>query len=63
MIETVLAVDIGTTSLKAALVTAEGEVIAFNKSSFSAPQNRFVAEAWLWALKGSVDKILKTVND
>ena len=63
MIETVLAVDIGTTSLKAALVTAEGEVVAFNKSSFSAPQNRFVAEAWLWALKGSVDKIFKTVND
>ena len=62
MIETVLAVDIGTTSLKAALVTASGDVVAFNKSSFAAPQNRFVAEAWLWALKGSVDKIFKTIG-
>ena len=62
MIETVLAVDIGTTSLKAALVTASGDVVAFNKSSFAAPQNRFVAEAWLWALKGSVDKIFKAIG-
>lgn len=62
MIETVLAVDIGTTSLKAALVTATGDVVAFNKASFAAPQNRFVAEAWLWALKGSVDKIFKIIG-
>ena len=62
MIETVLAVDIGTTSLKAALVTDSGDVVAFHKSSFAAPQNRFVAEAWLWALKGSVDKIFKTIG-
>ena len=62
MIETVLAVDIGTTSLKAALVTASGDVVAFNKASFAAPQNRFVAEAWLWALKGSVDKIFKAIG-
>ncbi len=61
MIEAVLAVDIGTTSLKAALVTAIGDVVAFNKASFSAPQNRFVAEGWLWALKSSTDKILKNL--
>ncbi|MBO4858294.1 MAG: hypothetical protein J5527_07255 [Treponema sp.] len=61
MTEAVLAVDIGTTSLKAALVSATGDVVAFNKASFSAPQNRFVAEGWLWALKSSTDKILKNL--
>lgn len=62
MIETVLSVDIGTTSLKTALVTADGEVLSFYKSSYSAPQNRFVAEGWLWALKGSIEKLIKSVQ-
>lgn len=62
MIETVLSVDIGTTSLKAALITAEGEVLSFYKSSYSAPQNRFVAEGWLWSLKSSIEKLLKSVE-
>lgn len=60
MIEAVLAVDIGTTSLKAGLVTAEGEVVSFYKSTFSAPQNRFIAEAWFWSLKACVDKLDKS---
>ena len=37
MIETVLAVDIGTTSLKAGLISENGEVVSFYKTSFSAP--------------------------
>lgn len=60
MTEAVLSVDIGTTSLKAGLISAEGEVLSFYKTSFAAPQNRFVAEAWFWALKGAVDKLDKS---
>ena len=63
MIETVLAVDIGTTSLKAGLISENGEVVSFYKTSFSAPQNRFIAEAWFWALKSAVSKLLSAAPD
>lgn len=53
----VLSVDIGTTSLKAGLITAEGEVVFVYTENYSAPENRFVAESWIWALKSAVDKI------
>lgn len=59
MTEAVIAVDIGTTSLKAGLITAGGEVVSFYKASFSAPQSRFVAESWLWALKVAIGKLHK----
>ncbi len=53
----VLAVDIGTTALKAGLITKQGEVISMTSVSYSAPENRFVAEGWIWALKAAVDKL------
>ena len=46
MSDTILCVDIGTTSLKAALVTASGEVVSFSSVSIEAPQDRFVACSW-----------------
>lgn len=54
----VLSVDIGTTSLKAGIITADGEVVFVCTELYSAPDNRFVAESWLWALKAAVEKIL-----
>lgn len=51
MIETVLCIDIGTTSLKAGLITATGEVVSISTKKFSDPQNRFIATKWLPALK------------
>lgn len=63
MIETVLAVDIGTTSLKAGLISENGEVVSFYKTSFSAPQNRFIAEAWFWALKSAVSKLTTSADE
>lgn len=38
--------DIGTTSLKAALITAKGEVVAFSSLAFEEPHDRFVATSW-----------------
>ena len=53
----VLAVDIGTTALKAGLITKEGEVLSMCSVPYSAPENRFVAEGWIWALKAAADKL------
>lgn len=46
MIETVLCVDIGTTSLKAALIAADGEVVSFSSAPIPYPQDKYVAESW-----------------
>ena len=59
----VLAVDIGTTALKAGLITKEGEVLAMTSIAYSAPENRFVAEGWIWALKAAVDKLKSAVPE
>ena len=46
MTDVVLCVDIGTTSLKAALVTAEGGVVSFCSIPIEEPHDRFVACSW-----------------
>lgn len=51
MTEYVLSVDIGTTSLKAGVISAEGEVVFVCKKSFFDKNSRFVAVKWLQALK------------
>ena len=57
MSDCVLAVDVGSTSLKAGLIERDGTVAAMCSVPYSAPENRFVAEGWIWALKGAVDKL------
>ena len=57
MKDVVLAVDIGTSSLKAGLICQDGSVDAMTTIAYSAPENRFVAEGWIWALKAAVDKL------
>ena len=57
MKDVVLAVDIGTSSLKAGLICQDGSVAAMTTVAYSAPENRFVAEGWIWALKAAVDKL------
>ena len=57
MAECVLAVDVGSTSLKAGLIERDGTVAAMCSVPYSAPENRFVAEGWIWALKSAVDKL------
>lgn len=46
MIETVLCVDIGTTSLKAALISADGEVVSFSTAPVPNPEDSYVANTW-----------------
>ncbi len=58
MAECILAADIGSTALKAGLIAKDGKVIAMCSVPYSAPENRFVAEGWIWALKGAVDKLM-----
>ena len=53
--------DIGTTSLKAALITALGEVVSFCSVAFEDPHDRFVACSWydafLRAVSGLADGV------
>ncbi|MBO4630073.1 MAG: hypothetical protein J5687_09000 [Treponema sp.] len=63
MKDVVLAVDIGTSSLKAGLICQDGTVIAMTSVPYSAPENRFVAEGWIWALKAAVDKLKSAVPE
>ncbi len=49
--------DIGTTSLKAALVTAEGEVVSFCSLPFEEPHDRFVAASWYACFVEAVRKL------
>lgn len=57
MLKTVLCVDIGTTSLKAGLFTADGEAVFLCRKSFSEPDDRYVANQWLKTLASAVEKM------
>lgn len=54
MTEYVLSVDIGTTSLKAGVISDTGEVVFVCKKSFFDKNSRFVAVKWLQALKSCI---------
>ena len=60
--KTVLSVDIGTTSLKAALIDAEGNVKAFAKESFEKPDERYIAKKWFSALCSASKKLIDTAG-
>jgi len=62
MFGTVLCVDIGTTSLKAGLVTEVGEVVFLFRKSFSDPDDRFVANQWYGVLKDCICEIKNKTN-
>lgn len=62
MIETVLCVDIGTTSLKAGLITADGEVVSFSSSKFGSSEDRFIAGKWILSLKAALSEILSKID-
>lgn len=57
MIETVLCVDIGTTSLKAGLITADGEVVSISTQRFSDHESRFIANRWIFSLRSAIQKL------
>ncbi len=51
--------DIGTTSLKAALITAKGEVVAFCSIPFEEPHDRFVATSWYDVFMRAKDEVTR----
>ena len=57
MLDVVLCVDIGTTSLKAAFITAKGEVLSFCSLPFEDSQNEFAASSWLGAFVKAVHEL------
>lgn len=57
MIQTVLTVDIGTTSLKAGLVSAAGEVVSSTSYKFKKADDRYIAKQWFHALQIAIDKM------
>lgn len=59
MIDCVLSVDIGTTSLKAGFISADGEVVSFYRQSILFCDGQFVARQWKKALRKAVRKMLR----
>ncbi len=55
--------DIGTTSLKAALITAKGEVVAFSSLAFEEPHDRFVATSWYNAFLQAKEEVTRGLED
>ena len=55
--KTVLCADIGTTSLKAGLFTADGEAVFLCRKSFPEPDDRYVARVWMDALTAALRKL------
>lgn len=49
-----LCIDIGTSSLKAALVSEKGQVLSFSRVSFNSTQKDKIAAQWILALKKAV---------
>lgn len=62
MTETVLCVDIGTTSLKAALVTAEGGVVSFCSVPVKASQSKYAACSWYGTFLSAVRKLASDIK-
>ena len=58
----VLCVDIGTTSLKAALVTAVGEVVSFCSLPFEDPHDRFIACSWYGTFLRALGELCRGVD-
>ena len=52
-----LCADIGTTSLKAALIDERGNVLSYSRRRFSGSNPEFLAKEWLPALKSAMDEI------
>ena len=61
--KTVLSADIGTTSLKAALIDAAGNVKAFAKETFERPDERYIAQKWFPALCSAAKKLINEVGE
>ncbi len=63
MQKTVLCVDIGTTSLKAAVISKEGHQIAFSQKSFENPDSRYISRDWITQLQNCIEEIKPLIKE
>ena len=59
----ILCADIGTTSLKIALISEHGEVVSFCKRPFNSEKNDYIANQWLQAFTGGSTECIKNAPD
>lgn len=59
----ILSADIGTTSLKAGIITAAGDVLAHSAQSIEPEDTSFIANEWLAALKNAADEMHNYLTD
>lgn len=59
MCKTVLCVDIGTTSLKSALITKTGEVVSFSVCKIKDYEEGYIAKVWLSSFYKTIHSISK----
>ena len=59
----ILSADIGTTSLKAGIITAAGDVLAHYAQSIEPEDTSFIANEWLAALKNAADEMYNYLTD
>ena len=59
----ILCIDIGTTSLKAGLITCHGEVVSFCSIPFQEPHDRFVACSWYDTFLRAKDELTRSAEN
>lgn len=59
----ILSADIGTTSLKAGIITAAGDVLALSAQFIESEDTSFIANEWLAALKNAADEMYNYLTD
>ena len=59
----ILCIDIGTTSLKAALITAEGEVVSFISIPIDEPHDHFGACSWYDTFLSAKDELTRSAEN
>jgi len=62
MLNTVLAVDIGTSSLKAGLIAANGEDVFVCRQKYSSADSRYIGSKWFHYLEAAMRKINDAVD-
>lgn len=59
----IFSADIGTTSLKAGIITAAGDLLAYSAQSIEPEDTSFIANEWLAALKNAADEMYNYLTD
>lgn len=62
MSKCVLCVDIGTTSLKAAVISKEGHQLSFTQKPFLNPDGRYISEEWITQFNNCVEDFLPLID-